>query len=115
MKAVSISNAEHYTWGENCDGWHLLKRDDISIIQELVPAGGREVKHFHNISRQFFYILAGTATMRINDETLTLHKGDGVEIPPGVEHQFRNDSEEDVSFLVVSFPKSHGDRVNLQE
>jgi mannose-6-phosphate isomerase-like protein (cupin superfamily) len=114
MKAVSTFDAEHYTWGENCDGWHLLKRDDISIIQELVPAGGREVKHFHNISRQFFYILSGTATMRIGGETVILNKGEGMEIPPGAEHQFRNDSEADVSFLVISFPKSHSDRVNLE-
>ena len=33
MSIISINNAEHYTWGEGCDGWHLLKRDDrIGII-----------------------------------------------------------------------------------
>ena len=114
MKVVSISNAEHYKWGENCDGWHLLKRDDISIIQERVPAGESEARHFHNISRQFFYILSGTATMQIENETLVLNQSEGVEIPPGVEHQFQNKSDEDVSFLVISFPKSHGDRVNVE-
>ena len=114
MKVISIFNAEHYTWGENCDGWHLLKRDDISIIQELVPAGESEARHFHNISRQFFYILSGTATMQVGNDALVLNQGEGVEIPPGVEHQFQNKSDEDVSFLVVSFPKSHGDRVNVE-
>lgn len=113
MKPVSISNAEHYIWGENCDGWHLLKRDDASVIQERIPAGEMEVTHYHNIARQFFYILEGTGMMQVQDETITLKKGEGIEIPPGIPHQFRNDSEEEVHFLVVSVPKSHGDRVNL--
>lgn len=114
MNVVSTSSGEHYRWGEDCDGWYLLKRDDISIIQELVPAGKGEVRHFHNISRQFFYILSGTATMQIGDDTLVLNRGEGVEIPPGVEHQFQNKSDEDVCFLVISFPKSHGDRVIVE-
>jgi mannose-6-phosphate isomerase-like protein (cupin superfamily) len=113
MKPVSISKAEHYTWGEGCDGWHLLKRDDVSVIQERVPPGKAEATHYHNVARQFFHILAGTGTMQVQDEIITLNKGEGIEIPPGVPHQFRNDSEEEVSFLVISVPKSHGDRVNL--
>ncbi len=113
MNKSSTSNAEHYKWGENCDGWHLLKRDDVSVIQELVPPGQVETNHLHNVSRQFFYILAGTGTMRIGEETIILSSGEGLEIPPGTAHQFRNDSGEDVSFLVISAPKSHGDRINL--
>lgn len=112
MNPVSTSNAEHYLWGGDCDGWHLLHRNDLSVIQERVPPGRSEVRHYHNLSRQFFYILEGTGTMTIGEETVSLHKGEGIEIPPQVPHQFRNESEEDVVFLVVSTPKSHGDRVN---
>ena len=60
---ISIENAEHYVWGEICDGWRLLQRDDMSIIQERVPAGGAEVMHFHQFARQFFYVLEGQGTM----------------------------------------------------
>ena len=115
MKPISIANVEHYLWGDGCDGWHLLKRDDTSIIQERVPAGKAEGKHYHNVSRQFFYILSGTGIMQIDDKTITLHKGEGIEIQPNTLHQFRNDSDKDVSFLVISVPKSHGDRVNIEE
>ena len=114
MKPVSISNAEHYLWGEDCDGWHLLKRDDVSVIRERVPAGKFEVKHYHNISRQFFYILDGIGTMQVGNDVFTLKKGEGLEVPPHVVHQFRNDSDADVVFLVISVPKSHGDRVNTE-
>jgi len=112
MNPISTSNAEHYTWGGDCDGWHLLRRDDLSVIQERVPPGRAEVRHYHNLSRQFFYILEGIGTMVIGEETVTLRKGEGIEIPPQVPHQFRNESREDVVFLVVSAPKSHGDRVS---
>jgi hypothetical protein len=45
MKSVTLNNAEHYIWGEGCDGWHLLKGDDLSVIQERVPPGNFETKH----------------------------------------------------------------------
>lgn len=114
MTAVSISNAEHYIWGEQCDGWHLLKRDDVSVIQERIPAGKAEVMHHHNHARQFFYILEGEACMAFEDRTVNLQKGDGIEIPPLINHRFENNSSEDVDFLVVSVPKSQGDRINIE-
>lgn len=38
MKAVSIANAEHYRWGNQCDGWHLVRAAELSIIEESMPA-----------------------------------------------------------------------------
>ena len=110
---VSINNGEHYAWGEICDGWHLLKRDDMSVIQERVPAGGAEVMHYHNTARQFFYILEGEGTMIFEDHLLVMEKGQGIEVAPGTRHRFRNQSKTDVHFLVISMPSTRGDRVNL--
>jgi len=109
---VSIENTEHYIWGEICDGWHLLKRDDLSIIRERVPVGAAEVIHYHTKARQFFYILDGEGTMDFEDRQVVLHQGEGLEIPPQVRHQFRNQSNADVHFLVISVPTTRGDRVN---
>src|SRR5688572_26383041 len=110
---VSTENAEHYIWGEICDGWHLLKRDDMSVIRERVPAGGVEVMHYHTKARQFFYILEGEGVIVFEDQVITLKKGQGLEIAPQVNHQFRNQSSADVHFLVISVPSTRGDRVNL--
>ena len=109
---VSVETAEHYIWGELCDGWHLLKRDDMSVIRERVPAGSAELMHHHQKARQFFYILEGEATMTFEDREILLSKGEGIEIAPQVRHQFRNHSKADVHFLVVSVPSTRGDRVN---
>src|SRR5687767_11270012 len=108
---VSIRNSEHYVWGGNCAGWHLLQRGDMSVIQERVPAGGAEVMHHHNTARQFFFILDGQGTMRLEDHQLVLEKGQGLEIAPGTRHQFMNQSSADVHFLVISVPSTPGDRV----
>jgi mannose-6-phosphate isomerase-like protein (cupin superfamily) len=113
MEPISVFNAEHYVWGEVCDAWHLLKRGDLSVNQERVPAGASEVMHFHNMARQFFYILEGEGLMVFQDRQAILQKGDGLEIPPGVRHQFRNQSERDVHFLVISMPAARADRVNV--
>jgi mannose-6-phosphate isomerase-like protein (cupin superfamily) len=110
---VSTKTAEHYIWGDVCDGWHLVKRDDISIIQERVPAGGAEVMHYHNIARQFFYILEGQGTITFDDQIVMLETGEGIEIPPKVKHQFKNPSNEDVHFLVISAPSTRGDRTTI--
>ena len=110
---VSIDNAEHYVWGEVCDGWHLLQRDDMSVIQERVPAGGAEVMHYHTQARQLFYILEGQGIMEFDEKTVVLEQGQSIEIAPLIEHQFKNHSNADVHFLVVSVPSTRRDRVNL--
>ncbi len=54
MKVTSKQNSEHYVWGNNCDGWHLLKTDSLSIIQENMPPNTHENLHFHSHAQQFF-------------------------------------------------------------
>lgn len=113
IEPVSLDTAEHYIWGEVCDGWRLLKHDDLSVIQERVPAGSGEVRHFHTRARQFFYVLSGTATLEFDDRSVTFGAGHGVHVPPGIPHRFANASSEDVVFLVVSSPSTAGDRTDL--
>jgi mannose-6-phosphate isomerase-like protein (cupin superfamily) len=111
---VSKKSAEHYKWGENCDGWHLVKREELSIIHEKMPPGTSEVRHYHQKARQFFFVLSGVATMEMDGTRIVLHAHVGIEVPPNTPHQMMNQSDEDVEFLVISHPKSHGDRVIVE-
>jgi mannose-6-phosphate isomerase-like protein (cupin superfamily) len=115
IQPVGIENAEHYVWGAACDGWHLLKNPELSVIRESVPPGAGEMKHFHSRARQFFYVLSGTATLELTDRTLSFGAGQGVHIPPGVAHRFVNRTDEAVLFLVISSPSTAGDRSNSDE
>lgn len=112
MAAVSTRNAEHYTWGQGCDGWHLLAGDDLSVIEERMPGGTAEVRHWHARARQFFYVLEGELAIELEGVTHCLRVGEGLPIPPGMAHQVRNDAAKDARMLVVSSPRSHGDRID---
>jgi mannose-6-phosphate isomerase-like protein (cupin superfamily) len=108
----STNNAEHYTWGTGCDGWHLLKTDTLSVIQERMPPGTGEQTHYHERAQQVFYILAGTATFEVAGETLMVNQNQSIHITPNSKHRISNNGKTDLHFLVISEPKSHGDRVD---
>lgn len=110
----SSESISPYQWGENCLGWHLLQSDSLSVIEEKMPPATSEIRHFHERSQQLFYIISGLATFTINDEIIEAKAGESVHIPPKTIHQIRNQQISiDLHFLVISQPKSHGDRVNL--
>jgi len=109
----SITNAEHYTWGENCDGWHLLKTDSLSVIREKMPPGTAEQLHFHVHSQQLFYIISGVATFTIDGQEIIVNACESIHISKTLRHYIANRSNENLEFLVISEPKAHGDRINL--
>ncbi|MHC3994172.1 cupin domain-containing protein [Thiomicrolovo sp. ZZH C-3] len=115
MPIVSVTNSDHYTWGDNCDGWHLAASANLSVIRERVPKGSSETRHLHNKAEQFFYVLSGTATLEVSDEIFTLHPGEGFHIPAGTPHTLSNAHAQDLEFLVVSTPPSHGDRIDAKK
>jgi mannose-6-phosphate isomerase-like protein (cupin superfamily) len=114
-KIISIKSAEHYKWGgpqgTDCDGWHLVKTPDLSIIEELMPAGTREARHSHVQARQFFFVLEGELTLEVEDHHFVLRAGEGIEVSPGQPHQALNRSSNPVRMIVTSQPPSHGDRI----
>jgi quercetin dioxygenase-like cupin family protein len=109
---VSKDNAQHYNWGNACDGWVLCPSPDMMVIQERMPPGTSEHPHHHVKAQQFFFVLSGTLVMEIEGETHQLTAGSGISVPPGSVHQARNDSADDVHFLVASSPTTRGDRVD---
>lgn len=115
MTPISIKDAPHYKWGEVCDGWHLAKTDALSVIQECVPPGAEEVRHMHHHAEQFFYVLSGVATMEADGTVYQLTQGQGIHIPAERPHQLSNQGSEDVTFIVISTPPSHGDRALTPE
>ncbi len=108
------TNAEHYTWGDRCDGWYLVRTPELNVIEERMPAGTSETRHFHVKARQFFYVLEGELTMEIEHHLFTLKAGEGIEIAPGQVHQAMNRGAGPLRIMVTSQPPSHGDRIEAQ-
>jgi mannose-6-phosphate isomerase-like protein (cupin superfamily) len=113
MTVKNTTNAEHYLWGDACDGWRLLARSDLAVTQERIPAGRGEVEHYHGKARQLFYVLNGSLRIAIESDTFDLSKGDSLEVPPTTPHRVWNGGMDDAHFLVISAPTTQGDRVNV--
>ncbi len=99
---VDKNTAEHYIWGENCDGWRFLQTENLSVVLETVLPGVVEERHYHKEIRQFFYIISGTATIELDGQIETLISGQGIEIPAGLPHKLINETDKDLELLVVS-------------
>jgi quercetin dioxygenase-like cupin family protein len=107
---ISTRNVPHYKWGNACEGWHLVRNDRLSVIQERIPPGASERKHRHTWAQQFFFVLQGALSIDFETCTTQLVAGEGVHIAAGVAHQVGNHSDHDCMILVISEPPSHGDR-----
>lgn len=110
MATVGTANTAHDVWGRQCNGWHLLEGDDLRVIEECMPPGTAVVRHRHARPRQFFCVPEGTATLELDGVDHRLAGESGLHVPPGAAHQMRNQSEAELRFLMVSSPRSHGDR-----
>ncbi len=112
---ISKKNAEHYVWGNLCDGWHLIKKDGLSVIHEKMPPKTSEVRHYHERAGQFFFVLCGETTIEVGGKTVVLSEYEGIEIHSGIPHQVINNSESDIEFIVISSPNSKGDRIMVEK
>ena len=114
MGIVNTKNSRHYLWGNKSEGWHLLESEELSVIEEQVPPSEKERRHFHQHAQQFFYVLSGVAQISVNDMVHEILPGNGIHVPAGVPHQLVNKGRDNLRFLVVSQPKSHGDRIDVE-
>ena len=139
---VSIGQPlKHYVWGAGCDGWNLVDQPELSVKQERMPPHTAEAEHFHRQSRQFFFILSGTAVFvctgvylsnlppganglisglrpavlwtafETSEGRVEVGPQQGFEIAPGVKHRIKNESEVDLVFLLCSQPSTLNDRI----
>src|SRR5687767_5875089 len=105
---IASTSAEHYAWGQHCDGWHLVKQEGLSVIEEHMPPGATEQRHRHARSRQFFFVLAGSLEIEVEGTVHTITAGAGIEVPPGAAHTAVNPGSQSLRFLLVSQPPAHG-------
>jgi mannose-6-phosphate isomerase-like protein (cupin superfamily) len=110
-RPTSKALAEHYTWGDACDGWRLVNRPDLSVIQERMPPNTTERRHHHQRARQFFFVLRGALVIEVEGTVHTLEAEHGLHIEPGQRHQVRNPGPHPAEFLVISEPTTAGDRI----
>jgi hypothetical protein len=69
-----------------------------------VPPGGGPPPHLHLNETETFYILEGSFTFRIENETIIANPGDFINIPPNIVHNFKNLSDSFSSMILTYTP-----------
>ena len=74
--------------------------------------GGKSTDyHAHANAEQYYYILSGTAEVRIEDDRFPVHEGSVAYFPPGVSHQLIGQDNPDwMQYLIITcpVPEEHG-------
>jgi quercetin dioxygenase-like cupin family protein len=73
-------------------------------MEALVPTGGGPPWHIHTNENETFYVLDGTCTFYLDDETIEAGPGDFVNIPIGARHHFHNHGAEPVRMILTFTP-----------
>ena len=108
------SALSHYKWGDNCDGWNFVSKPEATIKQELMPPQTAEKLHFHTDAEQFFFILKGEATFLIEGESISVQGNVGLQIYAGQKHKIMNLNNEDLEFILFSYPSTQNDRTDCE-
>lgn len=97
----------------------LAYRNSIIRNQSLAEArlapGAKTQAHYHPQTEEIYYILVGTARMRLGDEVREVGPGDSIAIPPGAPHQITNIGREELQFLCCCAPAyEHHDTIMIE-
>lgn len=81
----------------------------VTVFECCVPAGSRvPMPHSHDGFEETAYVLDGTCTWTVDDETRESGPGQSVCIRRGQAHGFENRGSEDVRFLAIATPGVFG-------
>jgi mannose-6-phosphate isomerase-like protein (cupin superfamily) len=80
-----VNLAEKFTLIENLWSPKIVAELNNSYVK-LAKLQGEFVWHHHENEDELFLVIKGTLIIRLRDRDLTLHEGELVVIPKGVEH-----------------------------
>lgn len=85
--------------GDSTDGEKLA-----CSLYELPPGSRSWPYHYHTTNEEAMYVLAGTGTLRLADDTVAITEGDYVAFPANEHgtHRVINDSDEPLTYLMIS-------------
>ncbi len=88
----------HYlATGKETDGQYFA---NVSVV----PPGGGLPPHIQTREEELFYILEGEITFYAEGKTTLAGPGTFLNVPKGVRHRFRNESDEDAKMIILFSP-----------
>lgn len=67
----------------------------------LLPPGASEGRHRHSGVEEVYYVIDGSGTVTVGDESASIEKGDAVPIRLGEVHSFQNAGPLELEFMII--------------
>lgn len=84
----------------------LIGAKKLGCMLHVVPAGKKAFPfHAHHSNEEMFFVLSGSGTYRLGNESFPIQAGDVIAAPAGdgsTAHQIVNNSAEELRYLVLS-------------
>jgi mannose-6-phosphate isomerase-like protein (cupin superfamily) len=81
-----------------------------SLVQlVIIPPKSAIGDHYHEMSREFYYVIAGESTLVINGRRARLRPGDMLLTEPGDVHSLQNEGSQEFKLLVFKTNAKHED------
>ena len=74
----------------------------------VLPSGTSVGRHAHTGVEEFYYVMQGSGTAQINNETAPIAKGDAVPVLLTEGHSFENTGPGELEFLIVGIAREKG-------
>jgi mannose-6-phosphate isomerase-like protein (cupin superfamily) len=74
----------------------------------LLPPGASEGLHRHRGIEEVYFVLNGDGQAQVNGETATIRKGDAVPVLLNEAHSFKNNSSQDLEFMIIGIVSQKG-------
>jgi quercetin dioxygenase-like cupin family protein len=75
-----------------------------SFVEAKIFPGGGPPPHIQTREYEGFYVIEGQVTFKVNGQTIVAKPGTFINIPPGVLHSFKNETNEIAKFVGVLSP-----------
>jgi quercetin dioxygenase-like cupin family protein len=75
--------------------------DGLTLGHVVIKAGTSNPRHCHNTCEEVLYLLRGTVTHTLGDESFTMQPGDTISIPAGIFHNGINSGAEDAEMIIA--------------
>ena len=80
------------------------EQSNHSLARIVIPPGKSSEPHFHKVSQETYYILAGEGLMQVDGVEFLARPGQACLIETGEIHQISNPGKDDLVFLAVCVP-----------
>jgi mannose-6-phosphate isomerase-like protein (cupin superfamily) len=109
MHVSSLNTLEPFTTKDGSEIRELVgpagtPAEKQSLAEATIPVGGATVEHFHRDTEELYYVVAGSARMRLGESERELAVGDCVVIPPGQRHKIWNTGDASLRILCCCAP-----------